>query len=160
MTNRNEGFMWLIKEKLNFDKIPNPDAYDGYLKSVLVCANGDGTLTAAERDWVIGFAVAFGASDSLIEKLKSYPANEDIEQLISASPASDGSRRFLIYDAIKACSADGQYSEPERATVIKMANKLGVNQDVVQQIEQICVEEASLRLKRLELMYPDGIPVF
>ncbi len=161
MTNRNEGFMWLFKDKYTFSKLPSTEAYSGYLKSVLICANGDGTLAPEERDWVVGLAAAFGASDSLVAELKSYQADEDIEQVIGvAPPEANESRRFLVYDAIKACSADGQYSDLERATVTKMAAKLGISQDVVKQIEEICIAEAQLRAKRLELMYPEGLPIF
>jgi tellurite resistance protein len=160
MTNRNEGFMWLFKDIYNFSKLPSTEAYSGYLKSVLICANGDGTLAPEERDWVVGLAAAVGGSDSLVAELKSYQADEDIEQVISVASAANESRRFLVYDAIKACSADGQYSDRERATVTKMAAKLGISQDVVKQIEEIYVEEAQLRAKRLELMYPDGPPIF
>ncbi|MBW4570525.1 MAG: hypothetical protein KME31_21615 [Tolypothrix carrinoi HA7290-LM1] len=160
MATDNAGLLWLLKEKYTFSKVPSPEAYDGYLKSVLICANGDGKLAPEERDWVVGFACAYGASDSLVEELKSYEATEDIEKVISVAVESDGSRRYLVYEAIKACSADGEYSDPERATVAKMAAKLGISCDVVKQIEEICMEEAKLREKRLALMYPEGPPIF
>ena len=160
MATDNLGLFWLFKEKYTFSKIPSPEAYDGYLKSVLICANGDGKLAPEERDWVVGFASAFGASDSLVEELKTYEATEDIETVISVAVEADGSRRYLVYEAIKACSADGEYSSPERATVAKMAAKLGISDDVVKQIEEICIEEAKLREKRLALMYPEGPPIF
>ncbi|MFB2980252.1 hypothetical protein [Microseira sp. BLCC-F43] len=151
--------MWLFKEKYTFGKQPSIEAYHGYLKSVLICANGDGTLAPEERDWVVGLASAFGAPDSLVEALKTYKADEDIEQVIGDAPEATGSRRYLVYDAIKACSADGEYSDPERAKVHKMAAKLGVSQDVVQQIEEICLAEAKLWKKRQQLMYPEGAPI-
>jgi uncharacterized membrane protein YebE (DUF533 family) len=160
MSTGNEGLLWLFKEKYTFGQAPSSEAYTAYLKSLLLCANGDGRLTSEEREWVVGFASAYGASDSLVEELKSYAANEDIEKVISGSPPeSDGSRRYLIYDAIKACSADLGYSDSERATVTKMAAKLGISQAVVGQIEAICIEEAQLREKRQALMYPDGAPI-
>ncbi|WP_019509198.1 hypothetical protein [Pleurocapsa sp. PCC 7319] len=40
-----------------------------------------------------------------------------------------------------------------------MAAKLGIAEDVVQEIESICLEEAKLREKRLALMYPSGTPI-
>ncbi|WP_019509199.1 hypothetical protein [Pleurocapsa sp. PCC 7319] len=55
-----EGLSWLFKEKYTFD--------------------GDGELTSEERDWVVGYAAASRASDSLVEELKSCTASEDIEQ--------------------------------------------------------------------------------
>jgi uncharacterized membrane protein YebE (DUF533 family) len=159
MTTRNEGLLWLFREKYTFSKLPSLEAYNGYSKSILICANGDGRLTPEERDWVVGLACAFGAPDSLVEELKSYKADEDIENAIGDAPEATGSRRYLVYDAIKACSADGEYSDKERATVTKMAAKLGISQDLVEQIEQICIEEAKLREKRVKLMYPEGAPI-
>lgn len=160
MATDNLGLLWLFKQKYGFSKVPSPEAYDGYIKSLLLCANGDGKLAPEERDWVVGFASAHGASDSLVEELKSYEATEDIEAVISVAVESDGSRRYLIYEAIEACSADGEYSDGERATVAKMAAKLGISTDVVKQIEELCMEQAKLREKRLALMYPDGLLTF
>ena len=159
MATKNEGLLWLVNLKCNFQKLPNYEDYNTYLKAVLICANGDGTLAPKERDWVVGFASAYGALDSLVEELKSYKADEDIEKMISNNPVANASRRFLVYDAILACSADGEYSDPERATITKMAAKLGISQDVVKQIERICIEEIELREKRLKLMYPEGSPI-
>jgi len=65
----------------------------------------------------------------------------------------------MLYDAIKACSADGEYSSGERETVTKMAAKLGVDAEIVKQLEEICAEEAKLREKRLALIYPTGTPL-
>jgi tellurite resistance protein len=129
------------------------------MKAVLICANGDGTLAPEERDWAVGHSAAFGALDSLVDELKSYKADEDIEQIISATPESNACRRFLVYDAIRACSADGEYSDRERAMVIRMAAKLGLSEDLVRQIEEVCLEEARLREKRLKLVYPEGPPL-
>ncbi|MFN6519137.1 MAG: hypothetical protein RMY29_032235 [Nostoc sp. CreGUA01] len=158
-TNKTQGLLWLFREKANFGQIPSIEAFTGYMKSILICANGDGKLAPEERDWVVGQACAFGAPDSLVEELRSYKADEDIEKVIAVTPESDVSRRFLVYDAIKACSADGEYNDPERATVTKMAAKLGISQEMVKQIEEICIEEAKLRQKRLEMMYPEGAPL-
>ena len=158
-TNKDTGILWAFKQRTSFSTIPTTDDFDGYSKAILVCANGDGKLAPLERDWVLGYFAAFGAPDSVLEEIKSYKADEDIEKLITITPATNASRRFLVYDAIHACSADGQYSDPERAMVIRMAAKLGVPEDVVREIEEICIEEARLREKRLKLMYPEGAPL-
>ena len=159
MATKDEGLLWLFYQKGGFRELPNDEDFNSYMKSMLVCANGDGTLAPEERDWVVGHAAAYGAPDSLVEELKSYKADEDIEKMISNTPAANASRRFLVYDAIMACSADGEYSDPERATITKMAAKLGISQDTVEQIEKICLEEIELREKRLKLIYPEGAPL-
>ena len=77
MATDNLGLLWLFKEKFAFTKVPSLEGYDGYLKSLLICANGDGKLTPKERDWVVGFASAYGTPDSVVEELKTYEATED-----------------------------------------------------------------------------------
>lgn len=158
-TNREIGYLWLFKDWSNFSTLPTPDVFENYMKAILICANGDGKVTPRERDWVVGYFAAYGAPDSLLDEMKSYKADEDIEAIISATPASNASRRFLVHDAIEACSADGEFSEPERAMVTRMAAKLGISEELVKQIEELCLEEARLREKRLTLMYPEGSPL-
>jgi hypothetical protein len=158
-TNRDRGFLWSIKDKTDIGAFPAPEIFESYIKAVLVCANGDGKLAPGERDWAVSHFAALGAPDSLLDELKSYKADEDIEKVVSATPVTNVSRCFLVYDAIRACSADGAYSDPERVTVIRMAAKLGIPEDLVRQIEELCLEEARLRKKRLTLLYPDGAPM-
>jgi uncharacterized tellurite resistance protein B-like protein len=95
----------------------------------------------------------------MIERLKNYKADEDIETVLSGDITASESRRFLIFDAIQACSADGEYSDKERAVVLKGAKKLGISEDEFKQIEQIYLEEVQLRKKRLAVMYPNGSPL-
>ncbi|AKT43754.1 hypothetical protein [Chondromyces crocatus] len=158
-TNREIGYRWLFKDKANFGALPSDEAFDGYMKALLICANGDGTLAPEEREWAVGHAAALGATDKLVDELKTYKAEGDIEQIIGADHASSESRRYLIYDAVRACSADGEYSDKERATVIKMGAKLGLSEELVREIEDICLEERRLREKRLKLLYPEGSPL-
>ncbi|MEQ9669091.1 hypothetical protein [Coleofasciculus sp. G2-EDA-02] len=60
--------------------------------------------------------------------------------------------------AIQACSADKEYHAEEQAKVRKMAKYLGIEEDVVNQIEEICISEAKMREKRIAVMFPEGIP--
>ncbi|MEQ9621909.1 hypothetical protein [Coleofasciculus chthonoplastes] len=159
MSTRKEGLHWLFNKKCGFKEIPGLPTFDSYLKAILICANGDNELTQAERDWVVGHGSAFGAPDEMIEELKTYQADEDIDAVISRDTAANACRRYLVYDAIEACSADGEYNNGERETVIKMAAKLGVDAEIVKQIEEIYTQEAKLRDKRLALLFPTGTPL-
>lgn len=155
----NLGTLWLFKEHYGFSQVPPDIAYDAYLKSLLICAKGDGTLADEERDWVIGHAAAFNTDPAIIEQLKNYKADEDIETVISGDLSASESRRFLIFEAIQACAADGQYNEKERAVVLKGAKKLNISEDEFKKIEEIYFETVKLREKRLAVMYPDGLPL-
>ncbi|MEQ8757728.1 MAG: hypothetical protein RID09_30015 [Coleofasciculus sp. G1-WW12-02] len=159
MSTRKEGIHWLFNKKCGFNDIPGLPAFDSYMKALLICANGDNELTQVERDWVVGQASAFGAPDQVVEELKTYKADEDIDSVISRDTAANACRRYLVYDAIETCSADGEYSSGERETVTKMAAQLGIDAEIVKQIEEIYTQEALLREKRLALLFPTGTPL-
>jgi len=155
------GSSWLFKEQWNFSEIPTEMVFSTYMKALLICANGDGILTDEERNWVIGYCAALGAPNSVIEQLKIYEANEDINEIISNCKIVniEGSKRSLIYDAVRASTADGEYHPNEKAVVRKMAEKLGISEEVVNQIEEIYAEEVRIREKRINLIFPDGTPL-
>ncbi|MBE8985843.1 hypothetical protein [Nostoc sp. LEGE 12450] len=154
----NLGISWLFQEQFGFSQIPLNASYEAYFKSLLIFANGDGTLADAERDWVIGYASAYNRDTEIIEKLKIYKADEDLETVFKGDPAIIETRRSLILDAIQACSADGEYSEKERAVVLKGAKALNISEDELKNIEEIYLETVKLREKRLAVLYPKGLP--
>jgi uncharacterized tellurite resistance protein B-like protein len=152
------GISWLFQEQFGFSQIPLNQSYEAYFKSLLVCANGDGTLADAERGWVIGYASAYNRDPAIIEKLKVYKADEDLETLFSGDPLIIETRRSLLLDAIQACAADGEYNEKERAVVLKGAKALNISEDELKKIEEIYFETVKLREKRLAVLYPKGLP--
>ena len=128
------------------------------LKAVLICAKGDGVLAPEERNWVAGRAACYH-HDSEYELAKTYQADEDLLSVLAQAPTLNKSgRRAVIYIAIQACAADGEYHPDERASVHKLAKYLGIEEDVVNQIEEICVEEAKAREKRKAVLFPEGVP--
>ncbi len=151
---------WYYKDLWGWDlnKICEGTVRETLLKSMLVCANGDGTVSADERAWVIGRAAAAGAPDSLLKELESYPANEDINDVVSRTMATDKSRRCVVYFAIKAASADREYGAGEQAKIRSVAKSMGISEDVVAQIEQQVRAEDDLKHKRIALCFPDGNP--
>lgn len=154
----NLGIKWLFKEQFGFSQIPLNASYEAYFKSMLICANGDGTLADAERDWVIGYASAYNRDPEVIEKLKVYKADEDLETVFKGDPVIIETRRSLLLDAIQACAADGEYSEKERAIVLKAAKILNISEDELKKIEEVYFETVKLREKRLAVLFPNGLP--
>ena len=152
-----DGSLWLFNQLFGMNVIPPTEDQETFTKAVLICAKGDGIIAPEERDWVVGRAAAL--RNPSYELAKTYAADEDIVEVISKSSAVDQSgRRTLLYVAIQACAADGEYSSEEREKVHQMAKFLGVEEDVVNQIEDFCAEEAKMREKRFSLIFPDGIP--
>jgi hypothetical protein len=54
-------------------------------------------------------------------------------------------RRFLVYDALRACASDGDLAAEERERVAGMAAMMGLQGDVVDELEQIVQQGDALR---------------
>lgn len=140
------------------DKICTGKERPTFLKALLIAANGDGILSSAEKKWVIGRAATGGAPDSLLKELEDYPADEDINDVVAGTLATNKSKRAVVYFAIKASASDGQYNEQEKAAVRKSATAMGISEDVVKQIEDLYEREEQLKQERINLCFPEGDP--
>ncbi|KAF3884894.1 MULTISPECIES: TerB family tellurite resistance protein [Nostocales] len=152
------GSSWIMNWFFGFNQTPTNEDSNIYMKSVLCCAKADGVLSPEEKDWALGFCASWGVEDWVIEELKAYEANEDIEDVIARSPQVSMAQRDILLTAIWACAADGESHEKEKAKIRQMASILGVTEDVVEQLEQLQKEESVLRQKRLKLLYPQKSP--
>lgn len=151
------GSLWFVKEEYGFDALPPREWYASYMRALLVCANGDGALTRREREWVVGFCAAHGGSEELQEELRSYPATDDVRDLMGRDGATnDAVRRSLVYHAIRAAYADGDLSVGERAAIQRMAGQLDVPAEVVDQLLSFHEAERRMKARRMELLLPSG----
>lgn len=155
-----KGAMWVFNRIQGFTTFPNLEDTETVNKAILICAKGDGVIDPAERDWQIGFMSALGAPESLLQKLDNYEANEDLAELLAN--ASDRIKNLvqndIVYQAIKASAADGDYSPQEHEKICEMAKLLGVTSEVVEQLVELHKEEELLREKRIKLIFPNGSP--
>ncbi|MFC3435198.1 hypothetical protein [Nocardia seriolae] len=159
------GVHWVMKSERGFDRKPSDRDYATFFKCIMICANGDGELAAAERDWVPGFCEAFGGSPELLAELDNYKATDDIATVLAARTPVDAAAddagnwaRTLVFDSIRACYADGFLSGGERNTINAMANQLGLSAAEVNQLEEHYLAERSLQVKRFNLLFPDKRP--
>ena len=149
------GSRWIFKELMDVDdSVRQRTDYDLYMKALLICANGDNRLSEQERSWVVGYCAALGGSPQLVEELKTFAPRGDYKQIIDGSASAVHSVRAFIYDAIRACSADGEYHERERKLIHNAAATLGLSEEAVYQLELLYKEEWSLRQKRHNLIWP------
>ncbi len=154
---------WIKTDRYGITKTLPPETSVIWYKALLLCANGDGELSQAERDWVIGHATTYHPemSESQIDELRSYNgtgSTDDIEKLVFSDPLAKQGRYVLVYEAIQASAADGDYSEGEKATIRKMAAKLGISEAKIIELESLFAEEKALREKRIRIWHPEGIP--
>lgn len=158
MATTNAGAQWVFKEFVGFNQRPADQNFATFMKVVLCCANGDGEIAPAEREWVINFAAALNAPEGLLEELAAYPATEDVFALAATSEPVVQSLRAVLYNAIFACAADGTYSPQEQALIRRLGAKFGVTEAVISQIEEIYWESRRLREKRIALLFNQGLP--
>lgn len=154
---------WIKTDRYGITKTLPPETSVIWYKALLLCANGDGELSKPERDWVIGHATTYHPemSESQIDELRNFNGTgttEDIEKLVFSDPLAKKGRYVLVYEAIQASAADGDYSDGEKATIRKMAGKLGIGEAKVAELESLFEEEKALKEKRIRIWHPEGIP--
>ncbi|NEQ74432.1 MAG: hypothetical protein F6K23_16180 [Okeania sp. SIO2C9] len=150
---------WAIKEQWGWSSDTYLSDEEGLdlLKALLVCTKGDAVISEAEREWALGFAACREMPMSIIEAGRAYDANEDIADILSRSPIVQKGKKGVIYWAIKACSADAEYNDLEKAAIRKMAGLMGVSEQVVEEMEAVISEEQKLMDKRNALVYDSKV---
>ena len=68
-------------------------------------------------------------------------------------------RFSILYYGIRAASADGELHAKERDAVSKLAKRLDVSDEELQQIHLFVDEENKLIEKRAKIIFPDGLDV-
>ncbi len=129
-----------------------------FFKALIVCANADGHITDAERAWCMGYCAATGATPETLAQLQDYDGAEDILEVIERGRHLGTAHRPVIYDSIRACSADGELSDAERATILKVAAKVGVSDEELGEFERIHADDRALRERRIKAVFPVATP--
>ncbi|CAF2528348.1 unnamed protein product [Rotaria sp. Silwood2] len=120
-------------------------------------AGADGFLADEERKWILGNAVAKGAGAHVINYFTIYqPMKAEIEAMIAEKPKfTQEAGRSLILEAILAASTDNDFHAAERDAIYRIRRALGMNDALMQQLEQAAVNEISHQRQVLTLMYPE-----
>jgi uncharacterized membrane protein YebE (DUF533 family) len=128
-----------------------------YGKALIIAASADGTLSDAERNWILGYVAAGGHSPDTLAQLSKYKGGDDFEGLFKRG-VQQIAQRVCIYDALRACGADGEVAPQELAAIKKMAVRLGLPETLVDEFKAVYDEEQKLRAKRIALVFPGGFP--
>lgn len=150
---------WYWKEEWDFNSVPPEEADHKLLQAILICANGDGELAEAERDWVLGLGAMLNVADEKLDSLKAYSAADDLAQTVESDPlVEEFGRRATAYYAIRACQADGLIAPGERSTIEGMASQAGLAPELVQNLFALVEAENKLKALRRLLVLPAGAP--
>lgn len=156
MDTKNIGAIWIFNYLFGFSELPDKEIDDLFNKAALLCNGGDGEVSDAELQWLLGFAAAKGADIDELSRLKEMSSSIDTS-IIHTMEIPEKLKKALIYCAISASSADGIYHVMEGEMIRKIANSMGLSDYIVEQIEELCEREDDLRLRRIQLLFPKGI---
>ena len=152
------GSKWVFDDMWGFTADVSQPVLLEFFKALIVCANADGEITDAERAWCIGYCAATGATPETLAELEAYDGAEDIEVVIERGQHLGTAHRPVIYDSIRACSADGELSDAERATIGRVAAQIGVTEDEIAEFERIYADDRALRERRIAAVFPVATP--
>ena len=153
------GGLWLLREMWGFPAgVPEDERLD-YLKAILACARAKGELTAGEKEWVIGYGAACGATQATVDALEAYEADEDLDDILNRNmPSASQWGRVAVFDAIRAASGDHEYDDDEQQAIRRAAARFDVPDDVVADLEALCREEQDLKRRRVALVFGQEVP--
>lgn len=119
----------------------------------------NGILADAERKWILGNLAAKGGSEEMHNYFKIYaPTKADLETTINERPAfTRAGSRSIHFEAFLAASADNELHKDERDAIYRMSRGMGVEDAVLQQIDQAAVNEKSHRRQAVNLVFPQGL---
>lgn len=158
---RMSAVAWVYGDQFGFSKAPSitePEVTRNMARSLLAAAAGDGTVSEAEREWIAGYCAAKGYAREVVAEIETAapPTPSEVKELMQLGVLK-ASGRILVYDAIRAASVDG-YRAGEAAAVRRIAQALGIEVSVVEDIERLVNVERDLKQKRIHLLMPQGHP--
>lgn len=120
--------------------------------ALLTIAGSDGIVSDPEMEWLtLDMAHEVGVDEEVITDWEAFDFQSaelfDLFGHFSSSTLA-GFNKLLIYDAIRMCSADGDYALEEKEQVHEAARILKVSLEVVMAIEALVdLENASNKLR-------------
>jgi PAS domain S-box-containing protein len=158
---RLSAIAWVYGDQLGFSKAPSitePEVTRNMARSLLAAAAGNGTVSESEREWIAGYCAAKGYAREIVAEIETAtpPSAAEVKELMQLGVLR-ASARILVYDAIRAASVDG-YNAGEVAAVRTIAQALGIEVSVVEEIERLVGVERDLKQKRIQLLMPEGHP--
>ncbi|MEM9897089.1 MAG: TerB family tellurite resistance protein [Bacteroidota bacterium] len=123
-----------------------------YGYALLTIAGADGEVSDPELEWLtIQCAEYVGVEESVIAEWEEFDFEEAaLEEIFHSfnTKSFANFNKLLIYDAIRMCSADGEYAQDEKESVYKAAQLLNVSPETVMAIEALVdIEEAANKLR-------------
>jgi hypothetical protein len=129
-----------------------------HARAVIACAGGVARVEPREREWLLGYHAAAGTAEWVLESIATYDGVDSIAEIMDL-PSMTATRRGVLHDAFRMCSADGPLRPEEIGRLRHGADVMGIPEDVFTELRAIVVEEGALRRRRYELVVAPVLPV-
>ncbi len=150
---------WYFNTEWGFNSTPPEEAGVNLLRAISICAQGDGELSEAERQWIVGFGAIHNLSPSALDGVMAYEASDDIASVVESDPlVAEFGRRATAYLAMRAARSDGELAPGEKVAIEGMAKQAGLSAELVSQLFALVEAEDKLKALRRQLILPEGAP--
>ena len=147
------------KRQYKFSGIVPRDIARNYFGALLVIAGADGKLEQEELKWLIEEQKLLGAPEEYLMALQVFDWKKaKLENLLESSQEnfSPGTRKTLLYQALKTSQADREYHAKERKALWRAAKLLGIDEETVEAIEDLVEMERNVDEARQNLLGEDA----
>ena len=127
-----------------------------YGYALLCIAGSDGDVSDPELEWLtVDLAESLHVDEEIVADWEEFEFEEaDLEEIFFSfrHMSFANFNKLLLYDAIRMCSADGDYAEEEKEKVYEAAKILQVSREAVISIEALVEMEQAAHKLRLTVL--------
>eukprot|EP01062_Namystynia_karyoxenos_P009748 TRINITY_DN13450_c0_g2_i1.p2 TRINITY_DN13450_c0_g2~~TRINITY_DN13450_c0_g2_i1.p2 ORF type:complete len:253 (+),score=73.00 TRINITY_DN13450_c0_g2_i1:110-760(+) len=148
---------WFFRQRYGLSTVPTRGQMDNHCAALYAACAADG-LDPQEAAFCRGLGLLLGVPERTLDALERNNWNDSmltriIQAYVTGCRQNQNEwKKFLLYDAVEACWADGEYSAEEKAKVAKISELLGVPTDTVEKIEDVVGRSVAVREERVQLM--------
>jgi len=137
--------------------VPFNEPFSSWGSHVIVVAAGDGDISAAEREFLIGYLHAVGVPQEIIALASTYAGKDKIEDLKISASLSDSTKHVILYTAVIVAGADG-LADAEVAALVKIGAKLGLPETETQKVVHQYKTDLEANKARVAVLFPVAHP--
>lgn len=119
------------------------------VKALVPVAWADGVFDAKEKEMLEALLDAFQASDDEKKQMRDYAAQKKSIDDINLQDLSADDRRLLLQHAVFLTFVDGEQGDAERAFLEKLAEKLKLPKEEVDELSEMSAARAKRLLELL-----------
>ena len=122
-----------------YDQLMDEDNLN-HAKAVIACAGGVARVEAREREWLLGYHAAAGTAEWVLESIATYDDVDAIAEIMDL-PSMTATRRGVLHDALRMCSADGPLRPDEVSRLRQGSDAMGIPEAVFSELQAIVGQE-------------------